>query len=165
MAREIELLDSPRREYLRTRFDTAIDRLEQSGLLETLRTPPTETEGYQSLLRRYFKAGIACPFLENESCSIYAQRPMICREYAVTSAAARCADPFAGGVEIVRLPTNLVSLLVQAVEEQQGRTLKVTALPLGLDWVAKNPDPGPAVDALAFLQELVNCLSAIIDTA
>ncbi len=46
--------------------------------------------------RRYFHLGIACPFLEDESCSIHADRPISCREYLVTSPAVNCADPKPG---------------------------------------------------------------------
>ena len=35
--------------------------------------------------REYFQLGIPCPFLEEESCSIYHDRPITCREYLVTS--------------------------------------------------------------------------------
>jgi hypothetical protein len=34
---------------------------------------------------RYFLQGVACPFLEAESCGIHPDRPLACREYLVTS--------------------------------------------------------------------------------
>jgi Fe-S-cluster containining protein len=34
-----------------------------------------------------------CPFLEDESCSIHPDRPLVCREYLVTSPAELCAGP------------------------------------------------------------------------
>jgi Fe-S-cluster containining protein len=35
---------------------------------------------------------MACPFLENDSCSIYLDRPIRCREFLVTSDARYCAQ-------------------------------------------------------------------------
>jgi hypothetical protein len=34
---------------------------------------------------------VACPFLEDEACSIHADRPLSCREYLVTSPPELCA--------------------------------------------------------------------------
>ena len=52
----------------------------------------------------YFALGVACPFLEEESCSIHAERPLVCREYLVTSPAERCAGPAQEGVTPVAVP-------------------------------------------------------------
>ncbi|MCC6539421.1 MAG: YkgJ family cysteine cluster protein, partial [Bryobacterales bacterium] len=41
----------------------------------------------------FFALGIACPFLENESCSIHPDRPLICREHLVNTPAEWCAEP------------------------------------------------------------------------
>ena len=56
---------------------------------------PSEELGkrFVALLTEYIEQRIACPFLENESCSIYESRPLICREYLVTSPAENCANP------------------------------------------------------------------------
>src|SRR5262249_12654648 len=63
----------------------------------------TKTEVHEAA-RRYFRLGLACPFLEDDACSIYEDRPLICREYLVTSPAERCRDPFATPVEGIRMP-------------------------------------------------------------
>ena len=55
---------------------------------------PTGTaEERTELAYEYFKHGIACPFLEDESCSIHPDRPMACREYLVSSPAENCRAP------------------------------------------------------------------------
>jgi Fe-S-cluster containining protein len=48
---------------------------------------------FVALLTEYIEQRIPCPFLEAESCSIYEDRPLICREYLVTSPAENCANP------------------------------------------------------------------------
>jgi Fe-S-cluster containining protein len=49
----------------------------------------------------YFRLGVACPFLVDESCGIHAARPLACREYVVTSDPVHCQA--LGSEQIVRL--------------------------------------------------------------
>ncbi len=42
----------------------------------------------------YFQLGLPCPFLENDACSIYSQRPFVCREYHVRSSPLKCVNPY-----------------------------------------------------------------------
>jgi hypothetical protein len=53
---------------------------------------------------QYFNLVIPCPFLEDNSCSIYAERPLRCREYLVTSPAINCNSPTKDTVELVDFP-------------------------------------------------------------
>ena len=41
---------------------------------------------------RYFAMGIPCPLLEDELCSVHADRPLACREYLAASDPAHCAS-------------------------------------------------------------------------
>jgi len=90
----IEEMPPERRAAVRERFADARRRLAETGLLPLLQDPsllpPGEASGFGL---RYFVQGVACPFLEDESCSIYQERPIACREYLVTSPAANCAYP------------------------------------------------------------------------
>lgn len=95
----VAALPEPRQSELRARFALAVERLEQVGLLDVasargrgalLREAESDEGDWQNVSRRYYALGIACPFLEHESCSIYAQRPLICREYQVVTPASYC---------------------------------------------------------------------------
>lgn len=66
-----------------------------------------DREARGQLGRDYFALGVPCPFLEDESCSIHPERPLVCREYLVTSPAEHCARPTPGAVEGVDLPGSL----------------------------------------------------------
>ena len=50
----------------------------------------------------YFTYQVACPFLENESCSIHESRPIACREYLVTSSPEYCSSAKGEGIENVQ---------------------------------------------------------------
>jgi len=104
----VAALPEPRQREVRARFAISVQRLEQAGLLDAqaprggrslLRTrdrkveteTETETEtDWQNVSRRYFALQLECPFLDRETCSIYAERPLICREYQVVTPAAYC---------------------------------------------------------------------------
>lgn len=115
VARLVEALPEPRRSELRARFDDASRRLREAGLLEPLgRTGEMRREDGAALGRDYFRLGIACPFLEEESCSIHPERPMACREYLVTSPAVECSRPTPETVRIVKVAAHGWSALAAA---------------------------------------------------
>jgi Fe-S-cluster containining protein len=143
-----ELLDelpAPRAAELRARFGQARERLAEAGLLEALLAPHSiEDEQVQAFGLEYFARGIACPFLEDESCSIHADRPVACREYLVTSPAAHCAQPTADSVERVKMPAKVGS----AVRKLQPPAW--VPLIVAPEWADLHPDhsapqPGTAI--------------------
>ena len=69
----------------------------------------------------YFALGVPCPFLEDESCSIHADRPLVCREYLVTSPAELCAGPTQDGVTPVPVPK--LSLAARRLQDDERRVV------------------------------------------
>ena len=132
LAELVESLPEPRRTEIRSRFDAAIRRLDEAGLLERLRHPERvspETER-ESLGLAYFGLGIPCPFLEEESCSIHADRPLVCREFLVTSPPEYCADPAGKRVEGVKLPVRLSNVLARLAESgAPGAWIRTSCFP------------------------------------
>lgn len=94
----VEAMPRERRKEIRRRFAAAEAVLAPAGFGE--RTGKTDRE----LSTGYFALGIPCPFLEEESCSIHEERPLICREYLVTSPSELCAGPLQEGVTPVGVP-------------------------------------------------------------
>jgi Fe-S-cluster containining protein len=143
----IEAMPEPRRGVIKARFAEASRRLKEAGLYDTLMNPAGMTaQQRQALGLTYFALGIACPFLEDESCSIHLDRPLSCREYLVTSPATFCADPSKGQIEPLSVPMLSRTVLRVGTEDDQPTTWR--PLSLVLDWVAANPDqlplrPGP----------------------
>jgi Fe-S-cluster containining protein len=135
-------MPEPRRTAVQARFGEARARIEAAGMLDAVRDIDAlpETEGVE-LNRRYMKLGIACPFLEDESCSIHPQRPLVCREYLVTSAPEHCAELSTGQVRIVPLLGHVSRALV-ALESHDGRHHRV-ALVQALDWADAHQSQPP----------------------
>jgi Fe-S-cluster containining protein len=138
----VEALPEPRRAMVRARFADAQRRLDESGLAARFSDlPNTDSGPILGLGLDYFRLGLACPFLEAESCSIHADRPLACREYLVTSPASACAAPSAETVRRV----DLASLPSRALREvgraatRDGWLLLIDAL----SFVRRHPGPTP----------------------
>ena len=148
----VECLSEPRRSTVRARFAAARRRLEEAGLWETLLRPDRWSDGEgRSIGLAYFRLGIACPFLEDECCSVYADRPISCREYVVTSPAENCARPTSESVTCVRLPFKVWSAIAHFDEvPPSARFIRWVPLSVALEWAEAHPNepaprPGPDV--------------------
>jgi Fe-S-cluster containining protein len=147
----VAALPEPRRSEVRARFSAARQRLTDAGLVERLRWPKEEP---QSLAVDYFRQWIACPFLEDESCSIYADRPLVCREYLVTTPAANCSQPLIAPVVRVKLAGRVSVAMGQLEPTTSERSVWWMPLTLALDWAeahAEEPSPRPALELLRAL--------------
>jgi Fe-S-cluster containining protein len=142
IGRLVEELPEPRRTEIRARFDRARERLAEAGLLSKLENPQSFLESeIDPFNLAYFRLGIPCPFLEKESCSIYAERPIVCREYLVTSPAVNCADPKPGTIDKVRLPARVWTALARAGSTgPPARFIPWVPLVLAPDWASAHPD-------------------------
>lgn len=151
IGRLVDELPEPRRTEVRARFERARERLADAGLLQKLEDRKSLVEGEVAPFGlAYFHVGIPCPFLEEESCSIHADRPISCREYLVTSPAVNCADPKPGDIDQVEMPTSVWTALARAGSTGlPGRFIPWVPLILAPDWASANPDlsePRPVED-------------------
>jgi len=55
----------------------------------------------------YFSLRLPCPFLSEEACGVHPHRPLVCREYLVSSPAEWCGNPFGCSVRMVDLPVSV----------------------------------------------------------
>lgn len=138
LAAFVRSLPEPRRSTILERFAAAAHRLEAAGMRERLDgRGALDQSGRLALKLDYFALAIACPFLEDESCGIYEERPMICREHLVTTPAAWCADPRAGAIRT--LPIRRADTAAAKLEEREGGPAWVPLIEL-LDWVDAHPE-------------------------
>ena len=88
----LDRLPEERQSVIKERFEAAKERLVDAGLYDRVvaATHHISPKDRMHLGVEYFKEQLACPFLENEECSIHADRPLSCREYLVTSPAKHC---------------------------------------------------------------------------
>jgi Fe-S-cluster containining protein len=112
IAELVENMPEPRRSEIKQRFSDAVEHFESIGWFEKIKEvgKSTATEDADSaaahanaLALEYIKEHVACPFLENRSCSVYENRPLVCREYMVTSPAENCYKPTAETIKKVSI--------------------------------------------------------------
>jgi len=93
LANVVKRMSAAKQAVVRQRFADSKARLEEAGLLADAENIDAMSEEQRRVFgTRYFQLGMACPFLEKGSCSIYLDRPIRCREFLVTSDAKYCAQ-------------------------------------------------------------------------
>jgi Fe-S-cluster containining protein len=126
----VDGLPDDQQAFIRSRFEAAVAELDLKGMLERTRqsTATRDKEESVRFALDYFRAGVACPFLVNESCSIHPIRPMKCREYLVTSPAKNCAQPTPESIAMVKLPTTFSKVLFHFEAGEGARWLPLVLL-------------------------------------
>lgn len=108
----VDALPEERRAAVEARFAAAGARLDAEGLLPRLDRDGLSGEEVVELSGPYFDLWLDCPFLEEERCTVYSQRPAACREYLVVSPPAACfPDSPEVNVDRVRLPRSVSNAL------------------------------------------------------
>jgi Fe-S-cluster containining protein len=161
LAELVEGMPEPRRGEVRARFAAARGRLEEGGrFADLLREGSWSDDESAPDLYEYFRLGIDCPFLEDETCMIYADRPLVCRGYVVISPPELCTDPRAGQVQVVRLPfENDPWRALAAAEPEPGRPARWVPLVLAPEWADAHPEPPPAVPGPELVRRLFTGLT------
>lgn len=150
----------PRRSTIRARFAEAGRRLEEAGLAERLRHPETLTgDAIRPFGLRYFEQGIPCPFLEDESCSIYEDRPVACREYLVTSPAEHCARPSAETIQCVNLAARVSTAIARLSAGPNALPGAWVPLILALEWAEHHPGLPPPRSGPEWLRAFFQALT------
>ncbi|HYK90607.1 MAG TPA: YkgJ family cysteine cluster protein [Acidobacteriota bacterium] len=130
---------------------------------EILRLEGLEEAPLLSLADRYFRLGIACPFLEDESCGIYAERPAVCREYNVCSPAYMCADPQSHSIEFLPFDARMSECLAKLAGELMGWGHIMIPLVRALDWAEMHAADGKRQwDACYLLESLQSIVKASV---
>jgi Fe-S-cluster containining protein len=135
IAELVDVMPPERQEVIRARFEQAIAAL-GTALLDRLRDTSKlkELDVRREIGSEYFRKGVPCPFLEDESCSIHPQRPMSCREYLVTSPAENCRQPSAETIRQVHVPVKLSQILYCFGDGAGNDRTRWVPLVLALEW-------------------------------
>ena len=151
----VEAMSPENQTAVRVRFKAAQQVLPATGLGNPGH-PVEDKPAYRAYGLGYFRVGMPCPFLQDESCSIHPDRPLVCREYVVTSPASACAAPGTGLVKQIAVPISTWAAFGRSTSETGA--LEWMPLIHSLDYVNENPAPpitrtGPQ-HVEAFLKEM-----------
>lgn len=141
----IDRLDQNERNRLLSKLDLAQQQLARAGILKQLSSladssEPLSDEAIEPLNRAYYALRMPCPFLDNETCSIYADRPAACRELAVTSPATECQDMTTQTVQPVPVAVRLSTALSLLWADLTGTAPRLIPLPLAVDWARRHKE-------------------------
>jgi Fe-S-cluster containining protein len=145
----IEAMPSERRKELGARFATAAAAIKGAGLDERRGRADRE------LSTGYFALGIPCPFLEEESCSIHPERPLVCREYLVTSPAELCSGPAQEGVTPVPVPK--VSMAARGLQDEREEWFPLAML---MEWSRTRPRKSDRLTGPEWVQRFLKRIGA-----
>lgn len=146
----IERMAPERREALAARFAAAEASIDAAGL--QARRGKTDREWSTA----YFALATPCPFLEEESCSIHPERPLVCREYLVTSPAELCAGPVQEGVTPVAVPK--VSMAARGLQDEKKEDWFPLALLMA--WSRSRPRDAARRPGAEWVQRFLRGLSS-----
>jgi Fe-S-cluster containining protein len=132
---------------VRERFHRALSALSDAGVIDKLiegNWALDEEQATQTAID-YFHAGVPCPFLVDESCSIHPIRPLSCREYLVTSPPELCKDPSANDVSGIQLPLRLSRAMFAFGQQLENDPRGWIPLVFLLAWGKSGATPGDFV--------------------
>ncbi len=137
----LDEMPEPRRFEILRRFADGVEKLNTISFFERLEKASVTAEGdYSKAVREYFVQQIACPFLENESCSIHPSRPIACREYLVTSPAEHCSSAAGEKIENVEYTFKVKDTLVSIARNRLRPELPYVPLIRLMEWTETNDD-------------------------
>ncbi len=140
----VRAMPEPRQKEIQLRFDRALSLLQKASMLEILRSAELwSSVSPVEFADTYFHLGIACPFLENESCSIHEARPMTCRAFSVTSPAENCQNPTPDNIVALKhpFPRPLEAFGRAIVGAPEGTPTPWVPLVLALDFASNVQEP------------------------
>ena len=146
---KLAALPTERRQTFLDAISSTQTRLQQAGLLPRLRQladtdRPMTDEDIEPINRAYYALKLPCPFLENEACSIYEDRPAACRELLVTSPADWCQDMINKPVRAISVPLRISTILGLVWSDVTRSAPRLIPLPLALDWANRHADENRA---------------------
>lgn len=85
------------------------------------------------------KVDMPCAFLADNVCSMYEQRPLICRECLTISEPSTCKNDSDVTPESVELPVSITKAFTSAADKLEGTTSGIALFPLLIPWCESNP--------------------------
>jgi len=142
LAEVVSALSDKQRAATLERFARAIKTLEAASLVSAkpihgrrvmISKETDAMAAWNDVSRRYYDLRIDCPFLEDDSCIIYDERPLACREYNAVTSPSLC-ESFDPGIETIERPIRSGEVLTKVINEVAKANEMAILLPLVLEW-------------------------------
>lgn len=137
----VEGMEDPKRSEIKRKFAEGAKHFHEIGWFDKAgKALAASMDEYVKAVDDYFREGIACPFLENESCSIHPYRPVACREYMVTSPAENCSNPDGEGVNTVEHFLQVSNSVIKMSATLSENGLPYVPLIRALEWAENHAE-------------------------
>ena len=128
---------------IRDRITDIKTKLKKVGLLEHLvqlsdSRQQLSDDDIEPINQAYYAQRLPCPFLVDEVCSIYEDRPAACRELLVTSPSELCSDMAKNPIRALPVHLRMGTILSLLWKEFTNAPARLIPLPLALDWVERH---------------------------
>ena len=139
----VRSLPADRQQRIAERLAQTKSKLLSHGLWHRLldmgeSTQPPDDDALDPINQDYYALRTACPYLEDETCSIYDDRPAACRELLVTTPAEWCQDMVKNPVEQIPVPVRIGPALGLLWGELTTTAPRLIPLPIALDWAERH---------------------------
>lgn len=155
----VEKMPKNRKKKIQERFAHVLEEVQQAGLTEDLMNTAEINDSVTELGLKYFAIRVACPFLEDNSCSIYEERPLRCREYLVTSASANCKRPTKDTVALVDFPLRMSSVFSTLNRPWTRYNRDWVPLSLIPAWLKAHSESAPLRHSKEWIEDALKMLS------
>jgi len=136
----IENMPESRRTAIRENFAENVATLRAENLFDVYMDRPQSIRQEDALpiARRYFALGLVCPFLTEDACGIYHDRPFVCRQYLVTSPPEMCKNPFDESIRGISMPVRFAHAMLDTSSKFLGVPQATIPLALALEYVDRH---------------------------
>jgi Fe-S-cluster containining protein len=138
----VSAMPEARQEVVLTRFIEAEEVHDEQGIDETTLNSVSNEDELREVLVAHHRLGVPCPFLEEGSCSIYRERPSMCREYLVTSPAENCAKVGETSVKPVPMSIRMSLALARVASRVLGGGPLIMPFTLAIRYGEAHEDEG-----------------------
>jgi Fe-S-cluster containining protein len=141
----VEQLSPDRRTPLLNRLNGTKERVKREGLWDRLAdvaeaSRPVPDKELDPINQSYYALRIPCPYLEDETCSIYEARPAACRELLVTSPAELCQDLVQNPIAPLPISMRMGSILGLLWGTLTSSPPRLIPLPMALEWAERHEE-------------------------
>lgn len=123
---------------------------------------PVNESPSEKMFRCYNSLKPSCPFLCDNLCTAYEQRPVGCRERMVAGSALQCRDVGDRQAKEVQMPFSIAETLARLSIELEGTGHEVVILPSVFEWYEANAERGRRTwPAQMMVERFVSILSRL----
>lgn len=140
---EVMALSPAERKGILQNFLDAIERIHSAKIpaydVKTADDDPMKN-CMENIVNWYKELGMPCAFLIDNACSMYEQRPLICRECLTISEPSTCKNDSQIAPESVELPVSITKVFTSAADKLESATSGIALFPLLIPWCESNPE-------------------------